>query len=237
MGWGRKMSVAKHLYELQEVDLELEGTEQALRRITGQLGEGSSVVKARDNLASESLRLEELKRQQHSLEWEIDDVGAKLTSLEEELYSGRIKNPKELANLQQEASGLKARRSELEDRALDIMGQVEATVAGVASMSSELEVLEAEWRGQQQRLEDEMERLKAMASDLKYKRELLSNQVEPQVVEFYDELKKQKGTAVATVEQGVCQGCRISLSNAELQRARSGGLMQCSSCGRILFLD
>ena len=49
-------------------------------------------------------------------------------------------------------------------------------------------------------------------------------------------LKKQKGTAVAKVEQGVCCGCRISLPSTELQRARSDSLVRCSSCGRILFL-
>ncbi|MEE8619379.1 MAG: C4-type zinc ribbon domain-containing protein [Dehalococcoidales bacterium] len=34
----------------------------------------------------------------------------------------------------------------------------------------------------------------------------------------------------------MCRGCRISLSAAELQQARSGSLVQCSNCGRILFL-
>ncbi|MDI6814491.1 MAG: hypothetical protein QMC90_00160 [Dehalococcoidales bacterium] len=42
---------------------------------------------------------------------------------------------------------------------------------------------------------------------------------------------KQRGTAVAKVEQGLCRGCRISLSTAKLQQARSGSLVQCSSCG------
>ncbi|MFC2072406.1 C4-type zinc ribbon domain-containing protein, partial [Chloroflexota bacterium] len=49
-------------------------------------------------------------------------------------------------------------------------------------------------------------------------------------------LKKQKGTAIANVEQGICRGCRILLPITELQRARSSSLVRCSSCGRILFL-
>ena len=40
----------------------------------------------------------------------------------------------------------------------------------------------------------------------------------------------------ARVEQGICRGCRISLPTTDLQQARSGKLVQCSSCGRILFL-
>ena len=230
------MSVAKQLYELQEVDLELESNEQALQQVMSQLGESQTVAKVRSQLASQSQRLEELKHTQHSLEWEIDDIGTKLATLEEELYSGRIKNPKELANLQHEVSGLKVKRGELEDKTLEIMEQVEMATASVVGTSGQLKTLEAEWQSQQQKLATDIERLETTLADLKHKRELMSAQVDVKVVESYDEIRKQKGTAVAKVEQGVCQGCRISLSNAELQRVRSGSLMQCSSCGRILFL-
>jgi len=230
------MSVAKQLYQLQEVDLELESNEQALKQITSQLGESQEVVRVRNSVASERQRLEELRRQQHSLEWEIDDIGTKLTAAEEKLYSGSIGNPKELANLQHEVDGLKLRRSQLEDKTLDIMDQVELTAVSVASISSQLKTLEAKWHSQQQQLSTDMEQLKAILSNLKHKRQLLSDEIDPKAVELYDELKKQKGTAVAKVEQGICRGCRISLSATELQRARTGSLTQCSSCGRILFL-
>jgi len=230
------MSVAKQLYQLQEVDLEVESNELPLSRIASQLGESQAVVKARTKLTSESQRLEELTRQQLSAEWEIDDLTSKLTSAEEKLYSGRIRNPKELTNLQHEVDGLKTRHNQLEDKALEIMDQVELATASVATMSSELKKLEAQWHSQQQQLSTEMEQLKTTLSDLKHKRQLLLAKIDPQAVEFYHELKKQKGTAMAKVEQGICRGCRISLPTTELQRARSGNLVQCSSCGRILFL-
>ena len=230
------MSVAKQLYQLQEVDLELESVEQALSQTASQLGESQAVVRTQAELRSEHECLEELRRQQHSAEWELDDLVNKLAAAEEQLYSGRIKNPKELTSLQHEVEGLKARRDQLEDKALEIMSQVELAEASVTTKSSELKRLEAEWHSQQQQLSAEMERLKAIVSDLKQKRELLAANIDPRVVEFYGELKKQKGTAVAKVEQGTCRGCRISLSTAELQKARGGSLIQCSSCGRILFL-
>lgn len=230
------MGVAKQLYQLQEIDLELEANEQAVRQIASQLGESQSVVRARTKLTSENERLKELKRQQHSLEWEIDDLVSKLAPAEERLYGGRIKNPKELANLQHEVEGLKSKRNQLEDKALEVMEQVELAETSVATTSNELKRLEAEWQSQQQQLSSNMEELKAVLSDLKHKRQALSASIDPEAIEFYDKLKKQKGTAVAKVEQGICHGCRISLSAAELQQARGGSLVQCSNCGRILFL-
>ena len=230
------MSVAKQLYQLQEIDLEIESNELALEQITSQLGESQAVVTVQAKLTLEHQRLGELERQQHSAEWEIDDFSSKITAAEEKLYGGRIRNPKELTSLQHEVDELRARRDQLEDKALAIMEQVELVTASVASKSNKLKALEAEWRSQQQQLSTEMEQLKTIVSELNHKRQLLSAKIDPQAVEFYHELKKQKRTAVAKVEQGICRGCRISLPTTELQQTRSGSLVQCSSCGRILFL-
>ena len=230
------MIVAKQLYQLQEVELEIESSEQALAQIARQLGESQAVVRAQTKLKSEQQQLEELGRQQHSAEWEIEDLVNKLTTAEEKLYSGRIKDPKELTNLQHEVNGLRARRNHLEDKALEMMDQVELSTASVAALSNELKTLETEWHSQQQQLTTNMEQFKTALSDLEHKRQLLSAKLDPQAVELYQELKKQKGQAVAKVEQGICCGCRISLPTTELQRARSDSLVKCSSCGRILFL-
>jgi len=230
------MSVAKQLYQLQEVELEIESNEKALAQLASQLGESQAVVRAQAKLKLKQQHLEELGRQQHSAEWEIEDLVNKLAPAEEKLYSGRIKDPKELTNLQHEVDVLRVRRNQLEDQALEVMDQVELSTASVATLSNELKTLEADWHSQQQQLSTDMEQLKTTLADLKHKRQLLSANIDPQAIEFYQGLRKQKGLAVAKVEQGVCQGCRISLPTTELQRARSDSLVQCSSCGRILFL-
>ncbi len=102
------MSVARELYQLQELDQQIYAEEQALKQKTGQLGESEALVTARDKLASEQQRLDELKHQQHSAESEIDDLTAKITTIDEKLYGGSIRNPKELTDLQHEGNALKA---------------------------------------------------------------------------------------------------------------------------------
>ena len=230
------MSVAKQLYQLQEVDLELESNGQAIKQVSSQLGESEAVIQVRSKLALEQKRLEELGRQQQSVEWEIDDLTNKLTTTDKELYSGRIRNPKELTSLQHEIEVLKAKRDQLEDKALEIMDQVEVTRKSVTSLESELKELEAEWRSQQQQLSASLEQLKTTLSKLQHKRQLLTAEIDPQAVEVYQEIAKQRGTAVAKVEQGICRGCRISLPVTEMQLAKRGSLVRCSSCGRIIFL-
>jgi hypothetical protein len=230
------MSVSRQLYQLQELDLEVESNERALEQVTSQIGESREVARTQNQLETAQQHLEELKHQQHSAEWEIDDIATKLADVEETLFSGRVKNPKELTNLQHEVESLKAQRNRREDKTLEIMDQVEQSEAQVATIRHQLETMKAEWQRQQEQLSQESEKLKAMLSDLGHKRQLLADEIEPQTVEFYQSLRKGKGTAVVRVEQGVCRGCRISLPTTDLQRARGGSLVQCSSCGRILFL-
>jgi len=231
------MNLARQLYELQELDLEIESDEQALKQVTGQLGESRAVLKSQAQLQSEQQRLEELKHQQHSAEWEIDDITTRIAAAEETLFSGRVKNPKELASLQQDVEMLKTRRGQLEEKALGVIEQVEQSEAIVASISGELKTLTAEWQRQQKQLSGEMEELKAALTDLKGKWQRLAEGIEPETVKFYKQLRERKGgTAVARVEQGICRGCRLSLPTTDLQRVRGNNLVQCSSCGRILFL-
>jgi predicted nucleic acid-binding Zn-ribbon protein len=230
------MTVAKQLYRLQEVDLEIESGGRALKEVKSQLGESQAVIKARKELELEQKKLEDLSHQQHSAEWEIDDIATKLAAAEEQLFSGKVKNPKELTNLQHEVEAFKTRRDKLEEKALEIIDRVEQSEARVAKIKSELDKLTAEWQRQQKQLNDEMKRLEATLAELKEKRQRLAGEIDSDAFEFYQSLRKGKGIAVARVEQGICRGCRISLPTTDLQQARSGKIVQCSSCGRILFL-
>jgi predicted nucleic acid-binding Zn-ribbon protein len=230
------MSISRQLYQLQEIDLEIESSERILEQISGKLGESEAVIKARDNLDRERQHLEELKQQQHAAEWEVDDLTAKLKDVEKKLYGGRITNSKELSNLQQEAKNLTANRTHLEDKILETMEQIEQTTDQVAGSTTALKALEDKWRQQQQQLSGEAGQIKGALADLRQRRQSLLGSIDPQVLEVYNELKQNKGAAVARVEQGICRGCQISLSAAELQWVRGGGMVRCSSCGRILFL-
>ena len=230
------MVVARQLFQLQELDLEIESHEKALRQRVSQLGENQIIVKAQNKLASEQKGLDELRHQLHSAEWEIDDFDSKIKSVEEQLYSGKISSPKELSSLQHEANTLKDHRGQIETRTLEIMDNVEKAEAGVADARSELNKLEGEWQALQQQLSAEIEQLNKIIADVKNNREQMSAGIDSQAVESYEKLRKLKGQAIARVEQGICQACRISLPSSELQQVRGGNMVQCGSCGRILFL-
>ena len=231
------MAVTKQLYELQELDTEIEHEEQALSQKSSQLGDRQVLDDAQSQLATEQQQLTELKHLHRDAEAEVDDLLSKIAGIEGQLYSGNITNPKELSNLQHEVTTLKARGDDLENKALEIIDRVEAAEKSVATATTDYQNLEAEWNRQQQQLSDDIERLKTSLVDLKQKRQQLAGQIEPPAVSLYERIRRQKKQAVAKVEQGICRACRISLSASAMQKARSGQPVQCGTCGRILFIS
>jgi predicted nucleic acid-binding Zn-ribbon protein len=230
------MSIARDLYQLQEVDTALEANLQAQKKVSAQIGESQLVLKAKAKLDEELKNLERLAAQQKSTEWEIDELTAKIKDTEKKLYGGKIFNSKELGSLQQETDELKKRRSGLEDKSLGLMDELEALRKAIDFSKEELAKLQAQWQAQQKQFVVELMQLKAAQAVHETNRQQITALIDAEALATYQELRKRKGVAVAKVEQGICQGCRITLPNTDLQRAKGGGVVRCSSCGRIIFL-
>jgi predicted nucleic acid-binding Zn-ribbon protein len=231
------METTRQLYQLQELDIQIEQQEQALARKNSQLGNRETLDAAMQKVSSVQKQLDELKHRRREAEGQADDILSKIKATEEQLYGGKVTSPKELANLQHEINILKSRDDELETKALDIIDLVEKTETEAAATSNEYQTIEAEWHRQQRQLAGEIEQLNASLAGLKRDREQLAGQIDSPAVSLYEKIRQQKKQAVAKVEQGICRACRISLSASALQRARGGQPVQCGSCGRILFIS
>jgi predicted nucleic acid-binding Zn-ribbon protein len=131
---GDKMAVTRQLYQLQEIDTQIEQEEQALTLKTGQLGKREALDDALNRLASSQQHLKELNRQRQDAEWEVDDILSKIATAEKQLYGGRITNPKELSSLQHEVNTMKSRSDQLETKALEAIDLMEEAEKGVAAL-------------------------------------------------------------------------------------------------------
>jgi predicted nucleic acid-binding Zn-ribbon protein len=233
------MNKVKQLYELQEVDLEIQHKTEAWAQVRSQLGKDDDLVAARSAYDTVKKHLADLEHQQKTEEWELNELGAKIAVVEKKLFGGSLKNPKELMAFQHDLDILKTQRGEREDKLLVLMMDVESSQQDVSLKKSDFEKIEREWQENQQKLSQEKAKLETELTDLEQKRNLLAGQIDSDSLSLYEEVRRVKqGQAVAKVMQGRCQGCRISLPVSDQQRARMGQeLVQCSNCGRILYLS
>jgi predicted nucleic acid-binding Zn-ribbon protein len=231
------MTSAKQLYELQELDTEIEQEEQSLAQKNKLLGDKKVLDDAQKRLSTEEQDLETQKRQHREAEADVDDILSKIAEVEGQLYGGKITNPKELSSLQHEVTTMKTRSEELENKTLEIIERVEEAEKKVSETATDYQRLEDEWQQEQKQLSTNVTNLKASLADLKLKRKQLSTQIDPSALALYERIRQQKKQAVVKVEQGICRACRISLSASILQKARSGQPVQCGTCGRIVFIS
>jgi len=231
------MSLTKQLYELQELDTDIENTQQTLDLKNGQLGRRDKLDAAQQNLDAMKKELDDLNHKRRDAEGELEDTTSKLNDTNKQLYGGKVTNSKELSNLQHEVNTLQGLSDKLETKALEIIDKVEAAEGATAKASGDFQQLEAEWQKEQKQLAADVALLEKTLTDLTEQRKSLVAQLDAASVSIYERIRKQKKQAVAKVEQGICKACRISVSASFLQKARGGQLVQCGSCGRILFIS
>ncbi len=230
------MTVAADLFALQETDLALESALARLAETESQLGETGELTSARDWLEAATEHLRQLKSAQSDLEIEADDVRAKVAEVETKLYGGEVTDTRELSDLDADLKSIKHNLQTREDAFLASLEQTEESEAVAARVQAILSDVEARWKASQSRLEAEKGDLEPEIERLRAVREEQSSAADRASLSLYDILRDRRdGSAVATVERGMCQGCRITLPRNIIQKARNpGALVQCVSCERIL---
>lgn len=233
------MVTAPELYALQETDQALDKAQSRLAEIEAELVESDQMVLAREVAHEKRGAVDELRSRLSDAEWFVDEVRSKAAEVEGKLYSGTVTNPKELADLDADLKSLKNQTAKREDLLLGLLVEIEEAEAQLATAQGRYSDIEADWKQHQEVLLREKGQIEPQVVALHTRRDLQSPSVDRSSLRLYELLRERHGgQAVARVERGMCQGCRITLPVSILQKVKSGiDLIQCVSCERILFVS
>jgi len=233
------LSNVRRLYELQEIDLGIRDNKKSVADIEGKLHDDSTVVDAKVKLQEEEKKLSETRKTEKQLEWDVEELSGKMDEVNKQLYGGSVKNPKDLASLNEEFEHFKQRRTVMEDGLLDLMSEMEQQQRAYDSAKEQAKKAEDQWQENNGHLVEDRDRLNSEIAELAGKREEVASQVDQSDLAIYERLRKTKADeAIARVEQGMCKGCRINLPTHTLQKVRTGQeLVYCTNCGRILYIS
>jgi predicted nucleic acid-binding Zn-ribbon protein len=182
-----------------------------------------------------------LKNAQQKLktaEFAVKEQQIKIAQTESTLYGGKVRNPKELQDLQKDIASLKKHLAVLEDQQLEAMMNAEEKDAETNEAQRQLNLAQATfaekssgWSGQKTEFLRLLERLKA-------ERTTATPPVQPEYMQTYDNIRKRKsGIAVTSARDGSCTVCGATIRPMELQAARTAqDLVFCTTCGRILYV-
>ena len=231
------MSVLGQLYRLQLTDSEWDEKSQRLAEVAQSLGVSDEVVHAREEVAEAERALQDSRVKMRALELEAGSLEARLKANQERMYGGKVRNPKELSGLSDEAKSLRRRRTEAEDVELELMLLAEAQEAGLAERRARLRQTEATWQEQQAVLQAEKEQLEARLGGLEELRSEVRSRIGRADLAFYDDLRAGLGgVAVALLRRGMCQVCGVDVPTGEAQAVERGeGPHFCPVCNRLLY--
>jgi len=223
------------LLALQEVDLARDHNAEVTAALDNGDAQRALVDDLRAHAEATSKGHYDAEKEALDAELEVKSVEDKRKQFSDKMGSGRIRNPKELADLEAEVNALTRQADKLQDKTLALIDQVEQAKAAMEQARHDLQEAKAKLALIAASYARESERLAREREELDGKRALLVVQVPAELLRRYEQLRERKaGLAVVRVTGDNCPGCSVNIPK-DLMRtlSKAAGVTTCDSCGRI----
>lgn len=232
------MSQPFKLFRLQQLDTQLDAAHARLREIERLSNDDLELRQALEATEMAQQALRAANKALQNAEYETAQLRIKIEQTDASLYGGKIRNPKELQDLQNELSALNRHMEVLENRQLESMLAEEQAAEASQSQADILQRTRDQRETKLSLLRAEQKHLENDLIHLENEREVAVNSIELPDYRLYEQLRRdRRGVAVARVSDRACSACGTTLSAMLLQAARSQNeLHRCETCGRILYV-
>lgn len=225
------------LHEVQQADTELARLRDALAGLD--TGDELAV-----QIQETQRELERLLEQHRATEKEATDRDLEMKTLEQkkgkyegDLYSGTVRNPRQLSDLQGEVAMLAREIGKLEDRILELMESLEAERSDIQQREVQVKDLEERLGAVRARHEAAGGRLQHDIAELETTRQERASHVRAQLLKRYEQIRIRQGNlGLVKLTGTTCPGCRITLPSETVKGLKAGRHdLTCENCGRMLF--
>jgi predicted nucleic acid-binding Zn-ribbon protein len=206
-----------------------------IERVESVLTANPDVVSAEDALSSARAEQQSVQLRLRDSDRDRESHRSRLRSRERELMSGRIRNPTELMQMNQEVEHMKASFAEEEEAELHLMEEAELAEATVREAAERVDEARARSAADEPSLRRELETAQAELASVKADSEALWAQVTAPAQSAY--LRVRAHPPVAEVDHNQCLACRVTVTSSGMQVLRKGDeIVHCDNCSRILVL-
>lgn len=233
------MNQSPLLFQLQQVDDEISQVEVRLKEIEVAIASDKETIQAMEHLTNTKNDAFLSTHALREAEAVVKEIRIKIATSEQSLYGGKIRNPKELQDLQIEIASLKKRLSNAEDKELEQMIGLEEAEKALEIAESNLQEVKNKKATQLSLLHGEQDTLNKKLERLQKERHVTIGSVSNENLQIYNNLRTVKnGKAVAQIGDNACAVCGANIRPSEKQATRSSSrLVYCDTCGRILYSD
>jgi predicted nucleic acid-binding Zn-ribbon protein len=229
------------LLELADLDTELARLDHRRRTLpeTAELEQlASRAARARDVLVAAETELSDLEREQARAERDVEQVRVRIDKDQARLDGGKVSSAKELESLQSEVVSLKRRQGDLEEVVLELMEKLETSTARRDAAAAEQTTVTGQAEAVTARRDAAVAEIDQAAGKASAARSSAAEGVPDDLLALYDKVRSTAGgVGAAMLRHGRCEGCRESLSMAELNDIRAAApdeVIRHEECRRIL---
>lgn len=227
----------RRLWKLHQVDsglVEVRHRAAALdpgRQIMAEL-KALEKQQATDGAAAKALHAEQL-----DIELAQKSIDDKLKKIDSEIYGGKVVNPREIDALEREVVILKKKRSDYDDRLLELMDLLPPAKELSDKIDRAIAIRRKALAEKQKAAMAEKAVLEARYAELNKQRPELAKAVPPDLLTRYEATRKRTdGTGMAEiVAKKTCGSCGMQLPERVIVSAAEDRLTTCEACHRILY--
>ena len=206
-----------------------------IEQVESVLTSDPNVVHAEETLAGAKTARDAIQLLLRESDRERETHRTRLRSRERELMSGRIRNPTELMQLNQEVEHMRARFADEEEAELRLMEEGEQAEQAVLEASERLQEARTRSASDEPALRRDLESWQAELAQVKADSDAAWAQVPPPMKSAY--LRLRVHPAVAEVDHSQCLVCHVTVTSSGMQALRKGEeIVYCDNCGRILVI-
>jgi uncharacterized protein len=231
------MSRSFKLYRLQQIDNQLDKIQKRLAEILAALENDHALHQASEKKQKAEEKQNAAFKALQKAEANVLEQHIKIEQSEAALYGGKVRNPKELQDIQNEVSSLKRYLAVLEDRQLEAMVEEEEAAAELEMALKNMQKLKQEFMEKSSELIEERTKLNADVARLAGEHQAAANTIPAEDIKLYTNLREsRRGIAVSKVVDKTCSSCGSTINASLLHAARSPTQINtCDVCGRILY--
>lgn len=229
------MKAAQFLLAYQRLVEKERELRDEIERVEGVLSANPDVAEAEAALAAAHQQQQAIQLKIRESDRDREEHRTRLRSRERELMSGRIRNPTELMQMNQEVEHMKASFVEEEEAELRLMEEGETADVAVREASERLDDARSRAASDEPALRRDLESWRSELESVQADSAAAWAQVPAAAQTAY--LRVRAHPPVAEVDHNQCLACHVTVTSSGMQTLRKGDeVVHCDNCGRILVL-
>ena len=239
------MSKLEKLFNYQTIDMKLEQVNERLRNTATRL----RLAKIHDYLQKQQEAIKKLEQSLIVKQNDVDDAGEQLVKLsgemkllskeideavkDEDMDSVELPYIKTLVQDQEKLYDALQKQKKRLDKVIETSDNVEGKLKDVLVNVTKAK---KEFADLKKKHDLEIKDSEPEVESLKKELESAEKGVDAALIKRYKSIKKSLSMPIVMVKDNTCPGCNMNIPSSRLTKVRSGEILDCESCGRLIYI-